>query len=166
MLAVLRVDDAGRVVGTNDAARALLGPVLGQRCCDAVLAREGRAVRCEPACALGLARGEVADRTFTARVRDRLCGVCCSRVGDEVVVVLRVGAVLAAGAETLTAREREVLTRVAVGEPSAKIARRLGLHPSTVRTHVERARQKLGARSRAEAVARAIERGEIPLPLP
>ena len=58
------------------------------------------------------------------------------------------------GERALTPREREVLDLVAQGLTTPRIANELGIRPSTVRTHVEHAREKLGARTRAEAVAR------------
>jgi len=56
-------------------------------------------------------------------------------------------------------REAEVLRLVSEGLTNQRIARRLGIQFSTVRTHVEHARQKLGCTTRAEAVARALHLG-------
>lgn len=61
----------------------------------------------------------------------------------------------------LTKREREVLTGLAGGQTGDDIARRLFIAPDTVRRHVANARQKLGARTRAHAIAEALRRGEI-----
>jgi PAS domain S-box-containing protein len=66
-------------------------------------------------------------------------------------------------AATLTPRERELLTMVALGSSGEQIATELVLSPETVRTHLRNARRKLGARSRAHAVALALQRGEIEL---
>ena len=41
-------------------------------------------------------------------------------------------------------------------------AERLGISPETVRTHVRNAMNKLGARTRAQAIAIAMRDGEIP----
>lgn len=57
-------------------------------------------------------------------------------------------------AEALTLREREVLALVADGRRDRDIALALHIGPRTVEKHVEHIRAKLGARSRAEAVAR------------
>jgi DNA-binding CsgD family transcriptional regulator len=54
----------------------------------------------------------------------------------------------------LTAREAQVLQRVAEGDTNALIARRLGMRPRTVAKHLEHAYAKLGVSSRTAAVAR------------
>ncbi|MCB9686447.1 MAG: response regulator transcription factor [Alphaproteobacteria bacterium] len=59
----------------------------------------------------------------------------------------------------LTPREVEVLGLVADGLTGPQIAERTGLSRSTVNTHVEHAREKLGTRTRTEAVAVAVRRG-------
>ena len=53
----------------------------------------------------------------------------------------------------LTPREREGMSLVASGKTDDQIAQLLGVAPSTVRHHLDNAREKLGAASRAEAVA-------------
>lgn len=63
--------------------------------------------------------------------------------------------------ELLSAREREVLGLVAHGLPPAEICEQLGITSSTVRTHIEHARGKLGARTQAQAVAKAIATGQL-----
>lgn len=57
----------------------------------------------------------------------------------------------------LTPREREVLELVSVGMRNKEIAAALFLSPSTVKVHIHSIRQKLGARTRAEAAARYAE---------
>jgi PAS domain S-box-containing protein len=56
----------------------------------------------------------------------------------------------------LTAREREVLSLVALGHTSAQIAEQLIISTETVRTHVRNAMAKTGARTRAQLVAMAL----------
>ena len=63
----------------------------------------------------------------------------------------------------LTEREREVLEWVAAGVSNKGIARRLGLSPNTVKFHIAALLAKLGAATRAEAVAAAARRGELSL---
>jgi DNA-binding NarL/FixJ family response regulator len=61
----------------------------------------------------------------------------------------------------LTARERELMILVATGLTNDEIADRLFLSPLTVKTHVNRAMAKLGARDRAQLVVLAYEGGLI-----
>lgn len=60
-----------------------------------------------------------------------------------------------------TAREREVLDMLADGATDDQIAAKLSLSPATVQSHVRNAKAKLGARTRAQAVALALHRGLI-----
>ena len=62
---------------------------------------------------------------------------------------------VAAHAEPLTAREREVLHLIAEGLSDREIAGRLVISPHTVHRHVANVRTKLGQPSRAAAVAYA-----------
>ncbi|MFF7264325.1 response regulator [Streptomyces sp. NPDC008159] len=62
---------------------------------------------------------------------------------------------------TLTGREREVLVHVAAGLSNDEIAERLEVSPLTVKTHVNRAMAKLGARDRAQLVVFAYESGLV-----
>jgi DNA-binding CsgD family transcriptional regulator len=59
----------------------------------------------------------------------------------------------------LTGREHEVLRLVAMGVPVEQIATQLYLSAHTVRTHIRNARIKLGASSRAHAIALAFRAG-------
>lgn len=66
-------------------------------------------------------------------------------------------------AEALTAREIQVLRGVAAGLTNKAIALRLGISEHTVKFHLGSTMSKLGAASRAEAVATAIQKGLISL---
>lgn len=59
----------------------------------------------------------------------------------------------------LTAREAEVLARVAAGETNKEIAAELVLSVRTVERHVDNAYRKIGAHNRAEATAYALRHG-------
>lgn len=59
----------------------------------------------------------------------------------------------------LTAREREVLRLLAAGRSQTAVALELVISPKTVGTHIQRILTKLGAHSRAEAVALAHRHG-------
>jgi DNA-binding CsgD family transcriptional regulator len=62
----------------------------------------------------------------------------------------------------LTAREREVLTTLAEGKRTSRIAEELGMSVHTVRNHLGRLFKKLHAHGRLEAVAAARRLGLIP----
>jgi two-component system nitrate/nitrite response regulator NarL len=61
----------------------------------------------------------------------------------------------------LSKREREILQRVADGATTKQVATDLGISPHTVKTHLERIFEKLGANDRAQAVAIAIRTGIV-----
>jgi len=62
----------------------------------------------------------------------------------------------------ISAREAQVLEHLAAGSANKVIARELGISPNTVKTHVARLLEKLGAANRTEAIARARELGLLP----
>ncbi|ANH90932.1 MULTISPECIES: response regulator transcription factor [unclassified Streptomyces] len=59
----------------------------------------------------------------------------------------------------LTGREGEVLRLMAAGLTNAEIARRMGVGPATVKSHVAAVLAKTGARDRTQAVIAAFEAG-------
>lgn len=61
----------------------------------------------------------------------------------------------------LTERERELTALVGEGLSNERIAERLVLSPATVKTHVNRAMAKVGARDRAQLVVFAYETGLV-----
>ncbi len=61
----------------------------------------------------------------------------------------------------LSKRESEILQRVAYGSTTKEVARDLGISPHTVKTHLERIFEKLGAGDRAQAVAIALRQGLV-----
>jgi DNA-binding NarL/FixJ family response regulator len=65
------------------------------------------------------------------------------------------------GTRTLSPREREIMGLLSRGLSGEEAAKQLFLSPETVRTHVRNAMSKLGAATRAHAVALALQRGEI-----
>ncbi len=64
----------------------------------------------------------------------------------------------------LTSREAEVLGLVAAGLQGTAIATELVLSPETIKSHVQNAMTKLGAHTRAHAVAIALRTGQLDLP--
>jgi len=86
--------------------------------------------------------------------------------GDEAIAIQLAGLVLteklmsfspwSGGRVPLTERERDALALVAEGKTDWEISVILGISEATARFHVDNARRKLGAVSRAQAVARLI----------
>jgi predicted ATPase/class 3 adenylate cyclase/DNA-binding CsgD family transcriptional regulator/tetratricopeptide (TPR) repeat protein len=66
-------------------------------------------------------------------------------------------------AGTLSAREQQIMALVAGGASNAKIAEMLYITPNTVRTHLDRIRDKTSARNRAELTRYAIQAGIEPV---
>jgi DNA-binding NarL/FixJ family response regulator len=63
--------------------------------------------------------------------------------------------------DTLTDREREIVSLVGEGLSNDEIGERLVVSPATARTHVSRAMIKLGARDRAQLVVFAYQSGLV-----
>lgn len=66
--------------------------------------------------------------------------------------------------DPLTARERAVLERVALGRTNRQVGEELYISEKTVSVHLSRVMAKLGAHRRAEAVAIAYDRGLLAAP--
>jgi len=79
--------------------------------------------------------------------------------GASAETLLRPRAEPDALAEALTTREQEVLQLVAEGLSNKRIAARLGISEHTAKFHVNAILGKLGAQTRAEAVAQAVRLG-------
>jgi DNA-binding CsgD family transcriptional regulator len=72
------------------------------------------------------------------------------------------GAALAQLDEPLSDREREVLALLASGRTTSEAARDLFISVGTVKSHTADIYRKLGAKNRAEAIARARDLGLLP----
>lgn len=62
----------------------------------------------------------------------------------------------------ISERELEVLREIAGGRSNKEIAAQLNVSPNTIKTHVSRLFEKLGARRRTEAILKARELGIVP----
>lgn len=156
--------DATIVVGTDgivrdatgDAAR-WLGARVGRRCPDVVDVRPaGSRSPCRAGCTAELVAGG-RPLTTIGTVRGRPRRVTCTPLGGCAVV--RLEEIEAADLTPPTPREREVLACVARGLTTREAAEVLGIGFATARTHLERVRARLGARTRAEAVSLAERMG-------
>jgi DNA-binding NarL/FixJ family response regulator len=74
------------------------------------------------------------------------------------------GASRLAALDRLTPRERIVLEAVLAAGTTQEAARRIHMAPATLRVHLHRASQKLGASSRLEAISMALRAGLIRAP--
>lgn len=63
----------------------------------------------------------------------------------------------------LTEREKQILMWTAAGEPSAAIARELGISERTVLFHIEKAGKKMGVTGRHKIVSQAVGSGALAL---
>jgi DNA-binding CsgD family transcriptional regulator len=61
----------------------------------------------------------------------------------------------------LSARERELVPLVAQGRTDAQIAKQLYISVSTVRSHLDRIRDKSGSRRRADLTRLALQEGLV-----
>jgi DNA-binding NarL/FixJ family response regulator len=125
------------------ASRAEVGRLLGAGA-DALLERSVGAEELEDALRL-LAAGE---RVLAPSLVPALLGAVDGDGGAQV-----------SGGGLLTAKEREVLARLAEGRSNAAIAAALHVTPATVKTHLAHIYEKLGAGDRNEAVVRAVALG-------
>ena len=157
---MLVVDDDGVIRDATPAATDLLGRGTGRLCWDVVGGLRGdRRPVCQQGCATLLRdKRTLREDHGTVRIRGVDHELSCLAVGRHVVVQMTPSTRVE---PLLSQRQREVLSLVARGASNAAIADELQIGAGTVRTHVEHARARLGARTRAQAVAIAMRRGEI-----
>jgi len=62
----------------------------------------------------------------------------------------------------ISPRELDILKELAAGHSNKEIAQNLNVSPNTVKTHVARVFEKLGAKRRTDAINRARELGIVP----
>ena len=114
----------------------------------------------------GQARDETAvERDQAAQRRDRLASGRDRKaeIADHRVLEHEGVSVAHAGRLPLTTREREIMTLAAAGGHNSDIAARLFVSPETIKSHMQNAMSKLGAHTRAHAVAIALVTGQIAL---
>ncbi len=162
--AVVVANRDGSVVSQNLPARRLLGKKLNEPCWDVVGGMPGATgLPCNRGCVLELlAAGLDRARHTKFTVAGRKHHLSCAPVGDTVVCMLRCEVDERPESwQSLTAREKDVLELLAVGETTGTTAKRLGISESTVRTHVEKMRTKLGVNTRAALVASGFRLGYL-----
>jgi PAS domain S-box-containing protein len=173
--AIALLDDERRIVDVNPSAVALLGrsreELLGTSIVESITpaerdeaTREWRAfLQSGEYCgtrALVRPDGSQVEIDFAARlatIGDRRLAIYVSVADPDFAAGAPSGR---ASAGSLTTREREVITLIAMGRDTNEIAAQLHIAPETVRTHVRNAMSKLGARTRAQLVAIALTTDE------
>lgn len=99
--------------------------------------------------------------TLIKAVHDVAAGQMVLSPGAAAQLAAKVRGPQGAPVEALTARELEVLRRVATGLTNIQIGQQLFVAEATVKTHLQRVYDKLGVRDRTGAVTTAIRLGLI-----
>ena len=175
------VDDARCIVDVNGACLQLLGysraemvdrpmyefvagePLMTRRQWAAALARqrftgEGK-MACEDGSTIRVQWGATTE-LVTGRRLVLLVALSVSGRGSG----LRLTQPAATGQSALSKREREIVRLVALGGTGREIAEELQISHHTVRTHLRNSMQRVGARSRAHLVAKAVGEGHALAP--
>lgn len=161
---ILRLDKNGQIMEVSPEAQTWFGDCQGLECARVIRAQ---GLNHKPVCRAGCQSegrgpGGLRDPHGTpVRVQGRIGRLTCTPLGKGRAVSLELSDRRMGEIEALTPREREVMGHVAEGRTTAQIAKRLGVSPATIRTHVEHSRDKLGARTRAEAIHRAVLTNQI-----
>ncbi len=154
--AIVAAREDGTVVAQNACAREMMEKGLGRPCWEVVGGLpEAKGLQCAHGCVRNLLQ-EGIERTRHTRItlRDQHHHLTCVPIKDHVICILNAGASSSPEAwQLLTDREQQVLRLLADGDTSPSMALHLGVSKSTVRTHVERMRSKLGVNTRAGLVA-------------
>jgi DNA-binding CsgD family transcriptional regulator len=154
----------GSVIAQNKPARRMLGSGTGKYCWD-VMGRldDTEMLPCREGCVVKLlAVGMDCSQNTQFKLSGQRHQLSCIPVNGVVVSMLNpLGSESPKSWQTLSPREQEVLLLLADGETTASVAERLGVGESTVRTHVERMRSKLGVNTRAAAVAEGFRLGYL-----
>jgi PAS domain S-box-containing protein len=174
--AMVLADDARRIVDVNGACLQL----LGHRRADVVNRHMWEFVAGDPAMtprqwAAALARRRFSGDAQMVRADGTTVGVQWGATtevvtGRRLVLVvalsvsgrgrgLRLAGEFEAGGGALSDREREIVRLVALGGTGPEIADEPQISHNTVRTHLRNSMQRVGARSRAQLVAKALGEG-------
>jgi PAS domain S-box-containing protein len=169
------VDEQRRFVEVNDALLTILGgsrdEILGASVVDAIPQEERERAQLEwdeflrsgdysgggPIMRLDGSGAEIEVAARLMTVGGRRLAICVVISASE----SRTASEPSTGAERLlTQREREVVTLIALGQASPRIAEELNISAATVRTHVQHAMVKLGVHTRAQLVATVLSRDD------
>ncbi|QQR90567.1 MAG: LuxR family transcriptional regulator [Myxococcales bacterium] len=150
-VALLRVNPHGVIVNANHVAHLRWGNCQGRVCADLL-----RSEVCSSQCVSKLFKNNTAFLDREVSIHGYNARLICERIEDEVAVI----AVLESSVRNaLTPCETRVIRLVAQGLTNRQIATQLAISPSTVRTHIEHVRAKLGVHTRAAAIAKLATSG-------
>ncbi len=162
--AVVVASKDGTLISQNAPARRLMGGGSGKLCWQVVGGLQNtEGLPCQRGC-VGRLIAEGLNQTQHADIKlaGRRHHLTCIPVDDVAVCMLRAeGEQQPKKWEILTAREQEVLELLAAGETTSSVAEKLSIGESTVRTHVEKMRDKLGVGTRAALVALGFRLGYL-----
>lgn len=162
--AVVVAQRDGTVISQNKPAKHLLGTGTGKYCWDVVGGLEdAQGLPCRRGCVLELlTRGMDRSQHSHCKINGQRYHLNCVPVdGTAVCTLSRAAAVAPQAWQSLTPRERDILELLAAGETTPSAADCLGISESTVRTHVENMRAKLGVNTRAALVAGGFRLGYL-----
>jgi PAS domain S-box-containing protein len=168
---MLLVDLGRRILAVNEAGTALAGrsrdSLVGERVAelldDPAEAPEDAAWRAQVLRGESFGRRHIRRPDGSTRVVE--FAMRAVHTGDTVLVLAVCVRERPGGLEQphdpapLTAREQEIVRRIAHGEVSAEICAGLHIAPDTVRAHVRNAMAKTGARTRAQLIAIVLTEG-------
>jgi len=162
--AVLVASDNGRISSQNNPARYLFGNKQDSYCWDVLCSlKHTENLPCRKNCVIRLLKAGF-NRSLHADIKleGKRHSLSCVPLDGKVVCTLRSEAAEPGEIwQSLTAREYDVIQRLAEGDTNGAIAVALGISESTVRTHIEKMLAKLGARNRAGLVASGFRLGYL-----
>ena len=161
---IVAAGEDGGVIAQNKLARRMLGPGAGKYCWDVMgKLKDAEMLPCREGCvARLLALGMDCSQHTHFKLGGQRHHLSCIPINGVVVCVLsRRGSESPKAWQSLSPRELEILLLLADGETTSSVADRLGVGESTVRTHIERMRNKLNANTRAAVVAEGFRLGYL-----
>jgi len=150
----IRAESLHRLIGAPVWAEGdFLGVIMGG-------SREGATFGNRAAALVENAARRISDALMAARLRERLATL----ESETKQTALQLRALEARAGATfggIRGRERDVLSRVALGHTNREIAQAMELSECTVKSYLRNVMQRLGARNRTEAIAFARRAGLI-----
>lgn len=161
---VIVAGEDGNVIAQNRSARRVLGLATGKYCWEVIgKLKDAEKLPCSNGCVLKLLESGMDSSQYSQfKQGGKQRSLSCVPVNGVVVCMLSpMDNQPPEVWQSLSPREQEILMLLADGETTPSVAEHLGVCESTVRTHVERMRSKLGVNTRAAVVAEGFRRGYL-----